>query len=71
MPALAAPLNPEEAGFGAGLSSEVDCFEDENSVCDAEADTSLIDSSVEVGDAETVALDDEAVLDGRLYPAFA
>ncbi|MCJ1425627.1 hypothetical protein MMC29_003527 [Sticta canariensis] len=76
MPALEELFNPEEAEVFVELSNGVDCFED--SVAEAvEVDASLTDDPVEIGELETVALDDENVLDDKavldimLYPASA
>ena len=69
MPALAELLNPGSAEFGVGLDEgegEESCCEDEDSGLDEEVAEG---DAVEVGDVETVAPEDEVVLDGRLYPA--
>lgn len=74
IPALAELLNPEAALFGVGIADEVDCFEDNDPVCDteaAEAGAPLCNDLVEVKAVETVALDDEVVLKGMLNPASA
>ena len=61
IPALAELLNPGEAELGVGLDEgDEDSGRDEE---EAEAD------AVEVGDVETVAPEDEVVLDSTLYPA--
>lgn len=78
MPSLVELLNPKEVGIFVGLFDEVDCFEDNDAGLDVgldpevvEANALLIDDPVEVGEVETVALDDEIVADGILYPADA
>ena len=76
MPALVELFNPEEAEVFVEVSNGVDCFDD--SVAEAvEADASLTDDPVEIEELETVALDDENVLEDKvvldiiLYPASA
>lgn len=69
MPALADPLNPGEAEFGVAMDEEEgDCCDNEDSGRDEEEAEAEADA-VEVEDVDTVAPEDEVVLDGRLYPA--
>lgn len=74
MPALTELLNPEEAERGVEFSEEVGCFEDIDPVSDAEPPDSkfpLTNDPFKVGEVEVVVLDDEAVMDGMVYPATA
>lgn len=69
IPALAELLNPAEVGIGVGFTEGVDCKDPVRNAEAAEVNTPLIVDPVKVEDVETAALDDEVVLDGRLYPA--